>query len=64
MDDETYMSVLYLMHLNPPERMTPFRLVPEREVVKEDTEFILRIMKMDWRDRPTVKELLEDKWFF
>lgn len=20
-------------------------------------------MKMDWRDRPTAKELLEDEWF-
>ncbi|ROW08763.1 hypothetical protein VPNG_06406 [Cytospora leucostoma] len=62
-DDETYTSVLYLMHLNPPESMTPFRLVTEREVVKEDKDFILRIMKMDWRDRPTAKELLEDEWF-
>jgi hypothetical protein len=23
----------------------------------------VKIMKMDWRDRPTVKELLEDEWF-
>lgn len=62
-NDETYQSVLYLMHLNPPESMTPFSLVTEREVVKEDKEFILRIMKMDWRDRPTAKELLQDEWF-
>lgn len=62
-NDETYQSVLYLMHLNPPEIMTPFSLVTEREVVKEDKEFILRIMKMDWRDRPTAKELLEAEWF-
>lgn len=60
---ETYQSVLYLMHLNPPENMTSFSLVTEREIVKEDKEFILRIMKMDWRDRPTAKELLEDEWF-
>lgn len=62
-DDETFQSVLYLMQLNPPESMTPFRFVTEREVVKNDKEFILKIMKMDWRDRPTAKELLEDEWF-
>lgn len=63
LDEETFTSVLCLMHLNPPEKMIPFRFVTEREVVKEDKEFILRIMKMDWRDRPTAKELLEDEWF-
>ncbi|POS78968.1 serine/threonine protein kinase [Diaporthe helianthi] len=62
-NDETLQSVLYLMKLNPPESMTPFSMVTEREVAKEDREFILKIMKMDWRDRPTAKELLEDQWF-
>lgn len=62
--DETLQSVQYLMDMNPPESMTPFSRVTEREVVKEDKEFNLRIMKMDWRDRPTAKELLEDEWFW
>ncbi|KAI7776319.1 serine/threonine protein kinase [Diaporthe eres] len=45
--------------------VAPFSLVTEREVGKEDKEFILRIMKTDWRDQPTanMKELLEDGWF-
>lgn len=60
-NEETLQSVQYLMDLNPPERMTPFSRVTEREVVKENKEFILRIMEMDWRDRPTAKELLEDE---
>lgn len=60
---ETLTSILYLMHLIPPEKTTPFRMVTEREVAKEDKEFILKIMQMDWRDRPTAKELLQDKWF-
>jgi hypothetical protein len=42
--------------------MTPFRFAKER-VVKEDKEFILKTMQMDWRDRPTAQELLYDKWF-
>lgn len=63
MSGETFQTVLYLMKLNPPENMTPFGMVTEREVVKEDKEFILKIMKMDWRDRPTAKQLLKDEWF-
>lgn len=47
MDDETVQSVFHLMDLNPPESLTPFSRVTEREVVKEDREFIWRIMKMN-----------------
>lgn len=62
-NDEARQSILSLMDLVKPEMMTPFRFVTEREVSKEDKEFILKIMKMDWRDRPTAKELLQDEWF-
>lgn len=47
MDDETVQLILHLMDLNPPESLTPFSRVTEREVVKEDKEFIWRIMKMN-----------------
>ncbi|KAJ8105173.1 hypothetical protein ONZ43_g7529 [Nemania bipapillata] len=60
---ETLTSIVRLMELIPPETMTPFRFITEREVAKEDREFVLRIMHMDWRDRPTAKELLQDEWF-
>lgn len=63
MDDETIQSVLYLMELNPPETLTQFTRVTTREVAKEDKDFICKMMQMDWRDRPTAKELLEDAWF-
>lgn len=43
--------------------MTLFQRVAEREVIKKDKDFILKIMKMDWRDRPTAEELLQDEWF-
>ena len=62
-NEETLTSIVHLMHLIPPSKMTPFRMATEREVGKEDREFILKIMQMDWRDRPTAKELLQDKWF-
>jgi len=32
------------------------------EITEKDNEFITK-MKMDYRDRPTAKELLEDKWW-
>jgi hypothetical protein len=61
--EETVTTILYLMHLIQPSTMTPFRMVTEREVVKEDKEFILKLMQMDWRDRPAAKDLLQDEWF-
>ena len=60
---ETLTSILYLMQLVPPSDMTPFSTVSEREVGREDRDFILKIMQMDWRDRPSAKELLQDRWF-
>lgn len=61
--EQTCMSIIYLMELVPQSETTPFSRITEREVCKKDKEFILKIMKMDWRDRPTAKELLEDEWF-
>ncbi|KAK5629558.1 hypothetical protein RRF57_005273 [Xylaria bambusicola] len=62
-NDETVRSIIILMHMIPEDKMTPFKYVTERETAKEDKEFVLRIMHMDWRDRPTAKELLQDEWF-
>ncbi|KAI0995716.1 hypothetical protein K3495_g12465 [Podosphaera aphanis] len=33
------------------------------DLKKEEVEFIIRVMKLDPRDRPTARELLQDKWF-
>ncbi|KAL1882427.1 hypothetical protein Plec18167_002843 [Paecilomyces lecythidis] len=60
---ETLTAILYLMREIPKSKTTPFRNTTEREVSKEDKEFIGRIMMMDWRDRPLARELLEDEWF-
>lgn len=45
----------------PPEK--PFHLVTTREIPAADKTFILKVMKLDPRERPTVEELLEDEWF-
>ncbi|EPE32179.1 Protein kinase-like (PK-like) [Glarea lozoyensis ATCC 20868] len=62
-DEEMLEVITYIMNGVPLETMKPFRRVGEKEISKEDKEFVCRVMKMDPRDRPTAKELLEDEWF-
>lgn len=51
------------MQNSPAETLKPFHLTTTDEICQEDKEFVVRAMKLDPRDRPTAKELLEDKWF-
>lgn len=51
------------MHGVPREKMKPFERIAEREISKEDKTFILKIMKLNPRDRLTARELLDDVWF-
>jgi hypothetical protein len=44
---ETVQTILLVMENNPKEKLTP----------------LSKMMKLDWRDRPTAKELLEDEWW-
>lgn len=60
---ETVKAILYIMEVIPYSETKPFHMITEREVCKEDKEFIGKIMMMDWRDRRTARELLEDQWF-
>jgi hypothetical protein len=41
----------------------PFHLVKDKEFESENKEFIDEIMKLDPRERTTVQQLLEDRWF-
>lgn len=41
----------------------PFHMIQDKEFKPEDKEFLLKIMKLDPRDRPTAQHLLEDSWF-
>ncbi|KAH8157517.1 hypothetical protein CIB48_g10732 [Xylaria polymorpha] len=41
----------------------PFSMAEDPELTVEDRNFICKIMRMDPRDRPTAKQLLEDPWF-
>ncbi|KAK5000642.1 hypothetical protein LTR66_000554 [Elasticomyces elasticus] len=45
------------------DKRTPFALASEQEISREDRAFICKVMKLDPRDRPSAKELLQDEWF-
>jgi hypothetical protein len=60
---EHIQSILWLMQKIPHEKLTPFSWTSEKEVSRRDKDFIGKIMMLDWRDRPTAKELLEDEWW-
>ncbi|RAK92081.1 kinase-like protein [Aspergillus costaricaensis CBS 115574] len=62
-DQQTQESIVRIMSVIPPEKLKPFRFLREREICDADKAFVLRIMKLDPRDRPTAKDLLQDEWF-
>lgn len=58
---DTMTIINFFNNSGPPEK--PFHLVTTREIPAADKTFILKVMKLDHRERPTVEELLEDEWF-
>ncbi|KAI9929490.1 hypothetical protein MW887_000963 [Aspergillus wentii] len=59
---ETLNILAYMMQSIPPERKRPFARITEKEISKEDKEFVVNIMKLDPRDRPSAAELLHKRW--
>lgn len=55
--------LIWVMQHCPPSTMKPFHLTTSQEICDEDKESVLKIMKLDPRDRPSAQELLEDGWF-
>jgi hypothetical protein len=62
-NEEIGMVIQYLFEKVPQSEMKPFGRLSNREVSGQDKEFICKMMKMDARERPTAKELLQDDWF-
>jgi serine/threonine protein kinase len=62
-DEDTVEVILWLMEQIPRDKLTPFHCITEKEMCKKDKEFVGSMMKMDPRDRPTARELLEHDWF-
>lgn len=52
-----------IQFINENDLRKPFHLSTDKELSKGDKKFICKIMKLDPRDRPTAKELLQDEWF-
>jgi hypothetical protein len=60
-DGETRQVIGGIMPAVLPEKMKPFFYLKEREICDADKAFILKIMKLDPRDRPPASELLQDE---
>jgi serine/threonine protein kinase len=58
---DTMTIVNYFNDSGPPEK--PFHLVTTKEIPAADKKFLLNVMKLDPRERPTVADLLADEWF-
>jgi hypothetical protein len=62
--DERRLAVLtWVMQNSPLETLRPFRLTTAQEMCHDDKRFVLRVMRLDPRERPSARQLLEDKWF-
>jgi serine/threonine protein kinase len=61
--EETQQLIAGIMSVVPREKLTPFRYLKEREISNADKAFLLKIMKLDPRDRPVASDLLQDQWF-
>ena len=63
-DDESLGFLDSIIHIVNEEKLQkPFHLVRDKELSEDDKTFILKIMKLDPRERPTAKQLLQDEWF-
>jgi len=62
-DGEITKTLASLKRNNLPAQQGMFKIISEMELSKKDNEFVRRIMKMDWRDRPSARDLLEDEWW-
>jgi serine/threonine protein kinase len=63
-DKERLAVLVWIMENCPPDTLRPFRLTSSREISQEDKGFVLKIMQLDPRDRPTAEAFLEDRWFY
>lgn len=62
-DDQQLVLGSLQQHISDEKMYRPFARACDKEVTMEDRAFIVKIMKLDPRDRPTAKELLRDDWF-
>ncbi|KAF2678485.1 hypothetical protein K458DRAFT_446460 [Lentithecium fluviatile CBS 122367] len=61
-DDETLTIIACVAENSPKETLRPLAWVKDKEIDEEDRRFLLHILKLDVKDRPSARGLLEDKW--
>ena len=54
---------MVLKHIEENQLSAHFARAGDKQLTKEDKIFILKIMRLDPRDRPTARQLLDDEWF-
>ena len=64
-EDSDKWSILALatQYIKDNQKQRSFKLIEDGCLAEEDREFLLKVMKLDPRDRPTARQLLQDKWF-
>lgn len=62
-DKERRAVLIWVMRHCPGDAMRPFHLTTSQEICDEEKEFVLKVMRLNQRDRPSAKELSEDSWF-
>jgi serine/threonine protein kinase len=62
-DEETLQNCTIVQeYINENSLRKPFMMLQDPEIDVEDKRFVLRLMMLDPRDRPTAAELLQDNW--
>ncbi|KAL9003647.1 MAG: hypothetical protein Q9188_003491 [Gyalolechia gomerana] len=59
-DNETLDTLTVIMESV--EKRTPFKMASSKEITREDRDFVCKLMRLDPRDRPSAKILLQDAW--
>lgn len=64
-EDSNRWSILALatQYIKDNQKQRLFKLIEDDCLTEEDREFLLKVMKLDLRDRSTARQLLLDKWF-
>jgi serine/threonine protein kinase len=52
-----------IVYIQENQKWLPFSESEDDELARPDRDFIAKMMKLDPRDRPTARELLQDAWF-
>lgn len=52
-----------IVYIQENQKRLPFSMSEDDELARPDRDFIVKMMKLDPRDRPTARELLQDAWF-